>query len=108
METEPQSQEKDLYLVQVAGLSLKLRSSHDEETVRKLASLVDKKVNEALGAGNNVSFQNALLLAALHLAEDLTLLKSLMDRRLDLLESQAKDILSDLESSPLSRIRLEN
>ncbi len=100
--------EKHLFEVQVAGLSLKLKSSHDEETVRQLASLVDVKVNEALELGKNVSFQNALLLAALHLAEDMTLLKQMADKKLKALENKSLDILSDLEDSPISRIRLDN
>ncbi len=100
--------DKYLYDVQVAGLSLKLKSSHDEETVRQLSSLVDKKVNEALEVGKNVSFQNALLLAALHLAEDLTILKQHANDKLQNLENKSLEILLDLEESPISRIRLEN
>lgn len=100
--------EKSLYDVQVAGLSLKLRSSHDLETVEELTALVDEKISEAFSLGSNVSFQNALLLAALHIAEDLTLLKRAANSELLRLESKAQKILSDLESSPISRLRLEN
>ncbi|MCB0392606.1 MAG: cell division protein ZapA [Bdellovibrionales bacterium] len=100
--------DKHLYEVQVAGLSLKLKSSHDENTVRELSSLVDKKVNEALALGKNVSFQNALLLAALHLAEDITLLKQSANNKLDNLEQKSLDILSELEDSPISRIRIDS
>jgi cell division protein ZapA (FtsZ GTPase activity inhibitor) len=100
--------DKRLFKVQVAGLTLKLKSSHDEETVKELASLVDKKINEALENGKNVSFQNALLLASLHLAEDLILLRQMANQKLTNLEVKTLDILSDLEDSPISRIRLDN
>ena len=108
VETEVVTDKKDLYEVQVAGLSMKLRSSHDEQMVRELASLVDLKVREAIEQGQNVSFQNALLLAALHLAEDLTLFKRVADKQLGSLENKAQQILSNLEASPISRIRLDN
>ena len=100
--------DKQLYEVWVAGLPLILRSSHDEQTVKELAALVDEKIKEALGRGKNISFQNALLLAALHLAEDLTTMKRHADQRLSSLENKAQDILSSLEASPISRIRLGN
>lgn len=100
--------EKKIYEVQVAGLSLKLRSSHDQETVEELAEFVDHKIQEALSSGQNISFQNALLLAALHIAEDLRLLKHVADVELGKIEGRAQQILSNVESSPISRLRLDN
>ena len=100
--------EKNLYEIEVAGLSLKLRSSHNQETVEELAELVDNKIQEALALGQNISFQNALLLAALHIAEDLTLLKRTANLELGKLEGRAQEILSEIESSPISRLRLDN
>lgn len=100
--------DKKLFEVQIAGLPLKLRSSHDENTVNELTRIVDAKVNEALSSGQNISFQNAILLSALHIAEDLILLKRAAQTELGDLEKQANQILSDLESSPISRIRLDN
>ncbi len=100
--------QKSVYEIQVAGLTLKLRSYHDEETVKQLAALVDTKINEAMGIGKNISFQNAILLAALHLAEDLTLVRKLAAKDLNSLEIKAQDILSALEASPLSRIRIDS
>jgi cell division protein ZapA len=102
------SLEKRIYEIEVAGMKIKLKSSHNEETVRQLASLVDSKVNQALGINKNVSFQNALLLAALHLAEESTLLKLAASTRLKSLEQKTLDILTDLEDSPISRIRIDS
>lgn len=99
---------KTTYEVLIAGLPLKLRSSHDEETVAKLVALVDEKVKEAMDAHATVSFQNALLLAALHLAEDLILLKQAANHQLTGLESRAKELLTNLESSPLTRTGLDH
>jgi cell division protein ZapA len=100
--------EKAIFSVEVAGLPLKLKSSHDEATVNELIKLVDTKVKEALSSGNNLPYQKALLLACLHIAEDFLLLKRTGFSGLSQLEIQAQGILSDLESSPISRMRLES
>ncbi len=100
--------EKKLYNVNIAGLPLKLRSSLDIATVNELASLVDSKVEQALAQGQQVSFQNALLLASLHIAEELLTLKSSVNEDLNLLKDKSKKILSELESSPLNKIGLED
>lgn len=97
----------DTYEVQVAGLPLRLRSSHDVQTVQELISLVDDRVKQALSANSSVSFQKALLLASLHIAEDLVFLKRAARSRLEQIEGKAKNILSELDSSPLARINLD-
>lgn len=99
--------DKKLYKVNIAGLPLKLRSSHDPETVAALTQLVDDKIEEAQSLGNRVSFQNALLLASLHIAEELLTLKKSVNEDLNFLKSKSKSILSELESSPLTKIGLE-
>ena len=90
---------KNVYEVQVAGVSLKLRSSHDPETVEELTQLVDQKVRETLEAGSSISFQNALILTALNLAEDQLLLKRAAQRELTSIEQQTQSILDQLEES---------
>lgn len=102
------SNKGDMYEVQVAGLPLRLRSSHDVETVQELITLVDGKIKEALSSNSSISFQKALLLASLHIAEDLVFLKRAARSRLDQIESKTKSILSDLDSSPLARLSLDN
>lgn len=99
---------KQTYEVQIAGLPLKLRSSHDAKTVNELIELVNDRVQKALALNPNISFQKALLMASLHIAEDLVLLKRTTQTELDDLETKAKRILTELESSPIARIRLEN
>jgi cell division protein ZapA len=100
--------QKQVYEVTIAGFPLKLRSSHDEETVQELVKIVDLKVNEVVDSNASVAFQKALLLSALHLAEELVLLKRSTLGELNHLENQAQKLLSDLEASPFARIRLDN
>ena len=97
----------ETYDVQVAGLPLRLKSSHDEKTVQELIDLVDAKVKEAMSSNSSISFQKALLLASLHVAEDLVFLKRAVRNRLDSLETKAKGILTELDSSPLARLTVD-
>ena len=97
----------ETYDVQVAGLPLRLKSSHDEKTVQELIDLVDGKIKEALTTNSNISFQKALLLASLHVAEDLIFLKRAVRSRLDTLEHKSKSILSELDSTPLGRLTVD-
>ena len=97
----------ETYDVQVAGLPLRLKSSHDEQTVQELIDLVDGKIKEALSANSNISFQKAMLLASLHVAEDLVFLKRAVRHRLDSLENKSKSILSELDSTPLARLTVD-
>lgn len=96
------------YEVQVAGLPLRLRSSHDEFTVQELVTLVDDKVKEALSNQTNISFQKALLLACLHIAEELVCLKAEANGRIDQIEAKAKGILAELDASPLAQMGIDN
>ena len=97
----------ETYDVQVAGLPLRLKSSHDEQTVQELIDLVDSKVKEAMSSNSSISFQKALLLASLHVAEDLVFLKRAVQGRLNHLEKKAKGILTELDSTPLSRLTID-
>src|SRR3954462_1595695 len=102
--TSETTQSSETYDVQVAGLPLRLKSSHDEKTVQELIDLVDAKVKEAMSSNSSISFQKALLLASLHVAEDLVFLKRAVRSRLDSLEGKAKGILRELDSSPLAQL----
>ncbi len=97
----------ETYDVHVAGLPLRLKSSHDEQTVQELVDLIDAKVKEAMSSSSSISFQKALLLASLHVAEDLVFLKRAVRSRLDLLENKAKSILTELDSTPAARLTID-
>lgn len=92
-----QENTKNVYDVQVAGLALKLRSSHDAQTVSDLIKFVDQKVKEAMTANSTASYQNALLLASLNIAEELLLLKKTATYELDKVEERARLILDQIE-----------
>ena len=96
--------EKTLYEVNIAGTPFKMRSSHDQATVDELVALVNEKVDQAATSGRQVSFQNALLLASLHIAEDLVMTRRQTFSALDQLESRTEKVLQGLESSPPSQI----
>lgn len=91
-----------LFEVEIAGVALRLKSSHDEETVNELVALVDRKIREALPLTKTGSVQNASILASLHLAEEYLVLKRKAKVELDALEAKAIKVISDLESSRLT------
>jgi cell division protein ZapA len=85
--------------VKIADHSLKLRSSHDVDTVNELVRLVDEKVRATMKLGAQGSLQNAALLAALHLAEELLTLKKKAIKEIDRIEDRAQRLSLDLENS---------
>jgi cell division protein ZapA len=88
-----------LHEVEIAGVPLRLKSSHDEQTVKELVALVDAKVREALPLTKTGSIQNASILASLHLAEEFLMLKRKAKVELDSLEAKALKVISELETS---------
>lgn len=103
-EAQPAHQEgvearAQLHEVVIAGVPLRLKSSHDEQTVDELVALVDQKIREALPLTKTGSIQNAAILASLHLAEEYLLLKRKAKSELDNLEAKTLKVISELESS---------
>jgi cell division protein ZapA len=90
---------KKTFDIVIGGMSYKLRSVHDEETVQELAQLVDQRIQQAIVALKSGSFQSAAVLAALNIAEELVLLKKRALKELDRIEERALKISQDLESS---------
>ena len=102
------TQRSRLYEVEIAGVSLRLKSSHDEQTVNELVRLVDEKVREALPLTKTGSIQNASILASLNLAEDYLMLKRKALSTLDGLEAKAEKVITELESTRPTAPKLEN
>jgi cell division protein ZapA len=88
-----------LHEVAIAGVPLRLKSTHDEATVSELVALVDRKVKEALPLTKTGSIQNAAILAALHLAEEFLTLKRMAQVELEKLEAKTLKVISEMESS---------
>lgn len=104
---QPTKETQKVYEVNIAGVPLRLKSSHDEQTVQELIKLVDSKVREALPLTKTGSLQTASIFASLHLAEEILMLKRKTQAELQSLESKAEKVLSDLEDSRLTPGRPE-
>lgn len=91
----------------IAGVSYKIKSSHDEETVRNLVNYVDQKVSDAIKVTKNASFQNAAVLAALNIAEELILLKKRANEELEQLEIKASKLASSIQPSKVDKLNWE-
>jgi cell division protein ZapA len=100
--------EGKVYEVEIAGVPLRLKSSHDEQTVKELVAMVDQKIREALKLTKTGSIQSAAILASLNMAEDLVLLKRRTKSELDHLETRAQKVLSELENSRVNPPGLNN
>ena len=94
-----QDNSKKTFDIVIGGMSYKLRSLHDEQTVHELAQLVDQRIQQAMTALKSGSFQSAAVLAALNIAEELVLLKKRALKELDRIEERALKITQDLENS---------
>jgi cell division protein ZapA len=94
-----------LHEVVIAGVPLRLKSSHDAQTVNDLVALVDQRIKEALPLTKTGSIQNASILASLHLAEENLLLRSKAKAEIDRLESKTLKVISELESSRMTGLQ---
>ncbi len=88
---------KKTFDFKIAGVPYKIKTSHDEDTVHQLVDYVNAKVSEALAVTKNSSFQNAAVLAALNIAEEMILLKKKAHAELERLENSALKLSENLE-----------
>lgn len=93
------SAEKKTYNFLIAGVPYKLKTSHDDATAQELVEYVNSRMNQALAVTKNGSFQNAAVLVAMNIAEELILLKRKAHRELEKLEEKALQLSHDLENS---------
>lgn len=94
--------EKKLFEVHIADHQFRLRSSQDEAFVHELVKIVDQRIKQALSATKSGSVQNAAVLAALNIAEELMLLKKKALREIALIEEKALRLSQDLEKNSQS------
>lgn len=95
----PVTSDKKTYNFLIAGVPYKLKTSHDDATVQELVEFVNNKMNQAMAVTKNGSFQNAAILTAMNVAEELILLKKKAQRELEKLEEKALQLSLDLENS---------
>ncbi len=91
--------DKKTHEFQIAGVPYKLRTSHDDVLVKELVDFLNQKMAQALAVSKNGSYQNAAVLTALHLAEELLLLKRKASHELESLEEKILKLANDLENS---------
>lgn len=84
--------------VSVAGVSMKLKTSHDLEALTEILDLVNKRVDQDVA---KIAPQKALVLACLRLAEDLHIFRQNTSQELNHIENLANRILADLQVSHL-------
>lgn len=88
----------------IAGVPYKLRTNHDETTVKELVEFINLKMEHFLRSTKNGSFQNAAVLTAMNLAEELLFLKKRARKELERLEEKTLQISVDLENSKIQKI----
>lgn len=91
--------EKKTFDFLIAGVPYKLRTSHDDATVQELVDFINDKMNQALAVTKNGSYQNAAVLTALNLAEELILLKRKAHRELERVEEKVLKLSVELENT---------
>ena len=90
-------QDLNTFEVEIAGVPLRLKSSHDQETVNEILKMVETQMDPQLAKS---SLRNSALLACLRLAEELYLLREKTKAELDNLESQALEQIAHIQQAP--------
>lgn len=96
--------QKATFDFKIAGVSYKIKTSHDEQTLKQLVDYVNGKVTEAMKATKNSSFQNAAVLASLNIAEEMILLKRRAQAELDHLEQKAIKLSQEIENTKVNKV----
>lgn len=94
---------KPTFDFRIAGVSYKIKTSHDEQTLQTLVEYVNGKVTEAMKATKNSSFQNAAVLASLNIAEEMILLKRRAQAELEKLEQKALKLAQEIENTKANK-----
>lgn len=90
-------QDLKTFEVEIAGVPLRLKSSHDQETVDEILKMVETQMDPQLA---KTSLRNSALLACLRLAEELYLLRKKTKEELDNLESQTLEQIAHIQQAP--------
>lgn len=84
------------YNVHIAGQPLRLKATHDQDTVNEIIQMVESQLSKS---HSKTSKQNSAVLACLLLAEELYLYKKKAKEEFDTLENLAIDHLSQMQIS---------
>lgn len=94
--TKQQNERLTSHEISVAGVSMRLKTSHETQVLAEILDMVNKRIDPEV---TKVSPQKALILACLRLAEDLYVFKQNTSQELNHIENLANRILSDLHIS---------
>lgn len=94
---------KKTYQFLIAGVPYKLKTNHSDEIVKELVEFVNNKMDASMKHTKNGSFQNAAVLTALNIAEELILLKKKAAKELSRLEDKAIKLANELENSKVTK-----
>lgn len=100
--------EKKTFDFLIAGVPYKIKSSHDDEVVKEMVEYVNSRMNQALSQTKNGSFQNAAVLTAMNIAEELILLKRKAYRELSKIEEKALRLEVEIENSKNNKLVTNN
>lgn len=100
--------EKKTFDFLIAGVPYKIKSSHDDEVVKDMVDYVNSRMNQALSQTKNGSFQNAAVLTAMNIAEELILLKRKAYRELSKIEEKALRLEVEIENSKNNKLVTNN
>ncbi|MEZ4871917.1 MAG: cell division protein ZapA [Bdellovibrionales bacterium] len=99
--------EEGIFEVRIAGLPMRLKTSHSGESVSQLVDLVDEKIDQVRLKSPNTSFQNSLILAALLIAEEQLTEKLNFKASLNELKADTLEIISEIQASPIHQKNLD-
>lgn len=91
--------EKKTFNFLIAGVPYKLKSQHDDATVQELVDFVNTRMEQAMAVTKNGSFQNAAVLTAMNIAEELILLKRKALNELEMIEEKALRLSLEVDHS---------
>lgn len=94
------------YHVNFQSESFKVMTEHTEEVFQTLQDELERKLKTVQTANSGISMNKALILTCLQLAEDKYLLKQVIDKNINHLESQTKSLLKEIGVSS-SKISFE-
>ncbi|MFK8138499.1 MAG: cell division protein ZapA [Bdellovibrionales bacterium] len=87
--------------VQIAGYTMKLRSNHTQDVVEELARFVDGRFRRFIGTKKTAVVDQASILTALSIAEDLYNLKQDTKTSLDQISRKTNRLITDLSTSEI-------
>lgn len=96
--------EKKTFDFLIAGVPYKIKTSHSDEVVKEMVEFVNSRMTQALAHTKNGSFQNAAVLTAMNLAEELILLKRKAYKELARIEEKALRLEVEIENSKDSKM----